>query len=103
MSFSPNGAFIIQRQIDQACQDGSRTTTVTGTYEIHRPIRIPSDFTLILNCCHLRMARNSFCNMFVNASHDTETGNTIGGTDRNITIEGVGRVILDGGESHPLY
>ena len=102
MSFSPNGSFIIQRQIDQACQDGSRTTIVTGTYEIHHPIRIPSDFTLILNCCHLRMAKNSFCNMFVNASHGTETGSTIGGTDRNISIEGLGRVILDGGEYNGL-
>lgn len=102
MCFSPNGSFIIQRQIDQACHDGSRTTTVTGTYEIHRPIRIPSDFTLILNSCHLRMAKDSFCNMFVNASHDTDTGNTIGGTDRNITIEGIGRVILDGGEYNGL-
>ena len=102
MSFSPNGAFIIQRQIDQACQDGSRTTTITGTYEINRPIRIPSDFTLILNSCHLRMARNTFCNMFINASHGAESGTTIGGTDRNIAIEGVGRVILDGGEYNGL-
>ncbi len=102
MSFSPNGSFIIQRKIDQACLDGTRMTTVTGTYEIQSPIRIPSDFTLILSNCHLRMAPNTFCNMFVNASHSTEEGHTIGGTDRNITIQGVGRAILDGGEYNGL-
>ena len=102
MSFSPNGAFIIQRLIDQACRDGIRTATVSGMYEIHSPVRIPSDFTLILDNCHLRMADGVFCNMFVNASHGTEVGRTPAGTDRNIVIQGVGRVILDGGEYNGL-
>lgn len=102
MSFTSNGSFIIQRQIDQACRDGSRTAVVTGAHEINHPIRVPSDFTLILENCHLKMADGVFCNMFVNAAHGTDGGRNASGGDRNIVLEGRGRVVLDGGEYNGL-
>ena len=58
--FRPERAAFIQQQINAACEDGSRNLTLTGNYEIEAPIRLPSDFTLILNNCHLRMADGTF-------------------------------------------
>lgn len=65
-------------------------------------MRIPSDFTLILADCHLRMADGVYSNMFVNQNHDTELGGTLEGTDHNIAILGKGRAILDGGNYNGL-
>ncbi len=97
--FQKNGAALIQAMIDGA-EDG--TVTVTGNYEIENTVLIPSDFTLVLENCHLRMADNTFCNMFTNANCRTEVGRTPAGTDRNIVIEGRGRAILDGGTYNGL-
>ena len=102
MEFIQGGATAIQAMIDAAYADGSRAVTVTGNYEIEKTIRIPSNFSLLLMNCHLRMAAGTFCNMFVNASHGTEKGRTREGADHNIIIEGIGRVILDGGEYNGL-
>ena len=102
MGFIRNGGQLIQEMIDRAVADGSRAATVTGNYEIEKTIRIPSDFVLTLANCHLKMAKDTFCNMFNNASLGTEAGRTKEGADRNIIIEGVGRAILDGGEYNGL-
>jgi len=101
-TFIKNGGALIAEQIAAAVRDGSRTTTVTGNYEIEQTILIPSDFTLILDNCHLRMADDTFCNMFTNEHCRTEIGHTIEGTDRNIIIEGRGRATLDGGNYNGL-
>lgn len=100
--FQPAAAAYIQQRIAAACEDGSRTLTLTGNYEIEAPIRLPSDFTLTLDNCHLRMADGTFCNMLVNEHCRTEEGRTLAGTDRNIRILGVGKAILDGGEYNGL-
>lgn len=102
MNFIKNGATIIQEQIRTACADGSRQLRVSGNYEIEKAILLPSDFTLLLENCHLRMAAGTFCNMFTNEHCRTEIGHTAQGTDRNIRILGIGRAILDGGEYNGL-
>jgi len=102
MSFINNGAAFIQQQIDRAVADGIYQATISGNFEIEKTILLPSDFTLTLENCHLRMADNTFCNMFTNASCRTERGRTEEGTDRNITLRGIGRAILDGGEYNGL-
>ena len=102
MEFIKNGGAAIQRLIDEACTSGLRAVTVTGLYEIEQTILIPSDFTLTLMNCHLRMKDGTFCNMFTNAACRTERGRTAEGADRNIVVEGVGRAILDGGEYNGL-
>ncbi len=102
MEFIQNGAALIQAEIDRAAAEGVNQATVTGNYEIEKTILLPSDFTLTLANCHLRMAANTFCNMFTNASCRTEKGRMEEGTDRNITLRGVGRAILDGGEYNGL-
>lgn len=100
--FSPNGSAHISRLIQEAVADGSRTATITGNWEIATEIRIPSDFTLILDGCHLKMADGVYSNLFVNEHHGTDIGRTLQGTDRNITILGRNGAILDGGEYNGL-
>lgn len=100
--YKKNGGAEINAAISGALQDGSRTAYVTGSFEIEQPIVLPSDFTLILENCHLRMADNTFCNMFTNAARLSDHAHTVEGGDRNIVIEGHGRVVLDGGTYNGL-
>ena len=100
--FTVGGSEYINSLIQRAVNEGTRTATVTGNYEIDKPVRIPSDFTLILENCHLRLADGSFTNIFVNEHHSTEIGKTVSGCDRNIKIIGRGEAILDGGEYNGL-
>lgn len=102
MNFIKNGGAAIQALIDEACESGVRAVTLTGLYEIEKTILIPSDFTLTLMNCHLRMAPGTFCNMFTNAACRTDKGRLFAGADHNIIIEGCGRAILDGGEYNGL-
>lgn len=91
------GSEYINSLIKAAVDCGSRRAIVTGCYEIESPIRIPSDFTLILDNCHLRLADGVFSNIFLNEHFGTEIGKTLEGRDRNIKIIGRGKAILDGG------
>ncbi len=100
--FQKHGSEHITSLIRAATENGSRTATVSGAWEIDTAIRLPSDFTLILQDCHLRMADGCFSNMFVNEHHGTEIGRTHNGTDHNIAVIGKGRAILDGGEYNGL-
>lgn len=100
--FAKNGSEYITSLIAEAVENGTRIATVTGKYEIEWAIRLPSDFTLILENCHLCMADGVYSNMFVNEHHDTELGKTLAGTDRNISILGKGEAILDGGKYNGL-
>ncbi len=102
MEFLANGGSHIEKMIKKALSEGKKQVKITGDWLIERTVRIPSDFTVVLEDCHLRMADNTFCNMFVNENCRTEKGKTINGTDRNIKIIGLGRAILDGGEYNGL-
>ena len=100
--FMKNGAADIGRLIQIGIDNGTRRTIIKGDWEIECAVRVPSDFTLILDSCHLKMAEGVFDNMFVNEHYGTEEGKTVEGTDRNISIIGRGNVILDGGEFNGL-
>lgn len=100
--FQPGGAAYISAAISQALDKGSREAVITGCWEIDRETRIPGDFTLILENCHLRLADGVYCNIFVNRNHDTQTGRTVAGRERNIRILGRGEAILDGGNYNGL-
>lgn len=101
-TFNNNGYEHITALIGEAVADGSRTATVTGKYRIDKAVRLPSNFTLILEDCHLRLADGSYTNIFVNEHHDTDIGRTPEGVDVNINIVGRGEAILDGGEYNGL-
>lgn len=96
VNFNENGGAWVQGLIQEAVARGDRFCTVTGNWEMEQTVRIPSDFALILDNCHLRQADGVICNMFTN-EHLEENGD-----DFDITIEGRGRVILDGGEPNGL-
>lgn len=100
--FQQNGFAYITKLIEEAIENGSRTAVVQGEYIIDEAIRIPGDFTLILDNCHLRMADGCYSNLFINAHHDTELGKTLAGRDYNISIIGKGKAILDGGAYNGL-
>ena len=101
-AFQKNGSQYIESLIKGAVADGSRTAVVTGNWLIGTAIRIPSDFVLILDGCHLKMTDGCFSNLFVNEHHDTPVGRTLAGTDRNIRILGRNGAILDGGNYNGL-
>lgn len=100
--FCANGSAYITNRIEEAVKNKSRTAVVQGNWMIETAVRIPSNFTLILQDCHLRMADGVFSNLFVNEHHDTEIGRTADGTDRNISVIGRGTAILDGGTYNGL-
>ncbi len=100
--FFKDGSAYIAAKIEEAVKDGCRTATVSGHFEIGEAIRLPSNFTLILDGAYLRMADGVYANMFVNEHHGTEIGKTVDGTDRNINIIGRGEAILDGGKYNGL-
>ena len=64
--FLKNGSEYISGLIRRGLDDRTNTATVRGRYEIASAVRLPSDFTLVLDGCHLKMASGVFDNMFVN-------------------------------------
>lgn len=96
----------IQMAIDRACERKENKIVIprmnarTGEalWEIRETIFLPSDFTLILDNCHLRMADGVYCNMFCNKNAYAEEGEE----QNNIAVIGVGNVVLDGGTPNGL-
>lgn len=100
--FLSQGSEYITGKIEEAIQNESRNATISGNWIIDKAVHIPSNFTLILEDCHLRLADGCYSNIFVNEHHETKIGKTIEGTDSNISIIGRGKAILDGGEYNGL-
>ena len=96
------GTDYIHSLIAEGIKSGRRCATVHGNWEIDEAVRLPSNFTLILEDCYLRLADGCYANVFVNEHNETEIGKTAEGTDRNISIIGRGKAILDGGEHNGL-
>ena len=92
--FLKGGSEYIKSLIQKSVVDGSYTATVTGNYEIETVVKIPSEFTLVLDGCHLKMADGVFSNMFTNKNHKTG--------DKNIKILGKNGATLDGGNYNGL-
>lgn len=101
-NFRKDGSAYINALIAEAVENESRTATVSGDMIIDEAVRLPSNFTLILENCHLRLADGCYANIFINEHLDTDIGRTTDGTDYNISIIGHGRAILDGGEHNGL-
>ena len=95
--FQKGGYDYITAEIQRAIDSGSRTARITGHWEIDRAVRLPSNITLILENCYLKMAKDCYSNMFLNEHCGTELGKTLIGTDTNITIKGKGYAVIDGG------
>lgn len=101
MNFNKHGTEIIQQAISDAASQGKSEVVITGNYEIERAIVIPSDFTVILNDCHLRLKDGVYTNIFTNPSTLLKN-RTVRDRDQGIHIIGRGRAILDGGTFNGL-
>ena len=71
-------------------------------WEISETILLPSDMTVILDDCHLRMADGVMCNMFRNENMYKEGSLTPEGEQSDIHILGYGDAVLDGGNHNGL-
>lgn len=98
-TFRENGGAYINDMLRKAVENGEHSYTVTGNWEIEEAVKVPSDFALILDNCHLRMKDGVISNMFVNEHLDCLSPLV---KDYDISIEGRGRAILDGGEPNEL-
>ena len=71
-------------------------------WTIDKTVLIPSDMTVILDNCHIRMADGVMCRMFENSNVGLPVGRTLEGEQKNIRIIGVGNAVLDGGKDNGL-
>ncbi len=69
---------------------------------IEDTVLLPDDIEILVDDAHLVLADGSFCNMFANERLGTELGRTSEGEQRNITLRGRGRALLDGGKYNGL-
>lgn len=100
--FKAGGSDYIRERVNEAVKSGRRTAVISGSWEIDKEIRLPSDFTLILEDAHLRLSDGSHTNVFVNEHNETDIGSTPLGTDKNISIIGRGKAVLDGGNMNDV-
>lgn len=71
-------------------------------WEIGATVRLPDEIEVIFDNAHLRLADGVFCNMFSNENLGTPLGRTPAGEQKNITLRGIGRAVLDGGTYNGL-
>ena len=91
---------MIQAALDEACLSGVSVVvpkinkrTGKAIWNIEKTIKLHSGSILILQNAHLRLADGVICNMFRNTDE----------CNKNITIKGIGKSILDGGVHNGLY
>ncbi len=105
-----NDSETIQNAVDLAAKTGvgkvviPRINPRTGEpiWIIGRTVYLPSDTTVILDNCHLRLEDDVISNVFRNSKAFTPEGNTLEGEEHDIRIIGVGNAVIDGGKPNGL-
>lgn len=113
--FSPNDFFEgsdaqrIQAAVRRAHESGCNQVVIprmnqAGRAEwiIDQAIELPSDMTVVLDNCHLRMADGVISQMFRNELAYAPEGCELAGEQHNISIVGRGQAIIDGGAENEL-
>lgn len=108
--FGETDALTIQNAISEAEADGCRKLVIPRynlrrdacVWRIDRAIRIPSDFTVILDNCYMVQETGIYDHMFTNSLAGSSESKTMEGEQHDITVLGVGNVILDGGVHNHL-
>lgn len=98
----------IQNAVDEAVRLGINEVVIPRINErtgepvwiIDETVKLPSNFTLVLDNCHLRLADGVYCNMFTNSLARTEEGLRV--EQSGIRIIGRGNALLDGGVHNGL-
>lgn len=103
-------SLMIQAALDKAKETGEAVVvpkinkrTGKDVWDIDRCIYLYSESILILQNCHLRLADGAICNMFSNKNARTPDALKKSGKQKNITIRGIGKAVLDGGIHNGLY
>ncbi len=101
---------MIQAALDKARETGAAVVipkinrrTGKAIWDISKTIFLYSESIVILQNCHLRLADGAICNMFANKNAGTPLALEEEGRQRDITIRGIGKAILDGGIHNGLY
>lgn len=99
----------IQAAVDKAISTGKNTVVIPRItpeggqiWTADKTILLPSNITLILDNCHIRMADGVMCPMFKNSLANTAEGTKKENVQENINIIGKGNVVLDGGNNNGL-
>lgn len=100
----------IQAAVDEAEKSGCRRVVIprynarsdSFIWIIDETILLPSHITVELDNAHLRMADGVFCQMFRNSLGFEEVGGLPEGLQEDITIQGYGKAVLDGGKHNGL-
>lgn len=101
----------IQNAIHKAEEDGCRTVLIPrynmrtdkNEWRIFDSIKLPSNFTVILDNCYMVQETGAYDNMFTNLySWEPEKYKKLENEQTNISIIGRGNVILDGGVHNHL-
>ena len=106
-----NDSESIQNAISHAISCGLNSITIprknirTGgqVWEISKAILLPSNFTIILSNCHLRLVDGVYDNIFRNENVYSDNACKKEGTQQGITIRGEGYAVLDGGKTNFLF
>ncbi len=104
-----NDSPVIQALIDNAKAAGQTQVTIpevnprdgSSVWVIGEAIELPSDMTIYINNCTLRLADGVYCNIFCNETAYYETL-TVAQEQQNIKIIGLGNAMLDGGNHNGL-
>ena len=65
IDFAKNGSAYITSKIEEAVKNESRTATISGNWEIREAVRLPSNFTLILQNAHAMLLSTANTNSTV--------------------------------------
>ena len=101
---------MIQAAIDEASLSGKSVLipkynerTGRDIWNIAETLYLHSESVILLQNCHLRLADGAVCHMFSNSNAKKPIALTEEGTQRNITIQGIGKALLDGGIHNGIY
>lgn len=105
-----NDSETIQNAVDYASRQGLGQVTIPRINErtgesiwiIDTAVLLPSDMTILLDGCYIRMADDTRDNFFRNSNCWTEEGRTLAGEQHDIRILGRGRAVLDGGKPNGM-
>ena len=99
-------AVSIQNAIDAAADAGVNKVIIpryneradSNLWVIGATIRIPAGMTLILDNCHMQLAKDFAGPMLTNSLAYCEEGKLIAGTETNIHVLGKGAAVIEGGQ-----
>ncbi len=76
--------------------------TGKAQWDIDESILLPSNITVVLDNCYMRLVDDAICSFFRNERIFTPLSATVEGEQENIVVTGIGKAVLDGAISNGL-